>query len=82
MLKNGLMDAAENSADFLTGKLRPFQDAVRVKEDCVLESLVESSEDYDHYCIDILALILPALAQYVTRKFAIFLNESSLDWHK
>ena len=73
MLKNGLMDAAKNLGEFLTGKLRPFQEAVKVKEDCVYDSLVESSEEYDHYCISILAVILPALAQYVTKKFADYL---------
>ena len=48
----------------------------------MFESLVETSEDYDHYCIDNLAVILPALApyvtalaQYFTRKFADYLPE-------
>ena len=73
MLKNGLMDAAENPGEFLTGRLRPYQDTVKVKEDCVFNCLVETSEEYDHYCIDILAVMLPAVTQYVTKKFSDYL---------
>ena len=57
MLKNGLMDASENHADFFMRKLCPFQNAVNVKQDSVFNSLIEISEEYDHYCIDILAVI-------------------------
>ena len=35
ILRHGLMDTAENPADFLTGKLHPFQNSVRIKDDCV-----------------------------------------------
>lgn len=79
-----ITDAAENPADFLSGQLRPLKDSVAVKEDCVYQYLTEPNDEYDHHCIAILAVILPALAQYVSTKFRDYLPEEKFTglWQK
>ena len=71
-LKSGLRDAAENVPEFMQGKVRPFGDSVRVKEDMVYDSLIEPSQ-YDTDCELFLSVILGALSKYVEQKFKDFL---------
>ena len=66
------MDAAKNLGEFLTGKLRPFQEAVKVKEDCVYDSLVESLEENDHCCISNVMAQFLVTQFFSDRKSAVF----------
>ena len=56
----------------MCGKILPFGDSVATKKDSVYDCLIEPSV-FDNECEAFLSVVLSALCQYVTRKFAEFL---------
>ena len=66
-LTSFLKDACTNTEDFMSGKMKPFED-IPVKEDYWFHELVKPSV-YDDDCAALLSVMLPALTKLAQERF-------------